>query len=316
MNAVVTESDAYDPLAIKAVHASGMRFYAGVACFSDHASNFQTLAARPELWPVLESGERRPQMEWYIGITPTDRGHQESVLRKIDAIATRYEIDGLFLDFVRWPLHWEIELRPGRDAPLDSSFDAATLAAFAAASGIEPPWSGGSTAESAAWILRHHAQEWVDFKCRVIADFVADARATLQRARSALGLGAFLVPDGAVASEALTGQRLEALAPLLDWAAPMLYQNILLQPPSWIGAMVDKTVRVMGRKTLPVVQADSNNDPAAGGDWGPPMDALAWQRALAEIGGRSDIAGFIVFPGQSLLDTARGRALSEILEGR
>ena len=88
VNAVVTESDVYDSAAIDAVHALGMRFYAGVACFSDHASNFQTLAARPELWPVLESGERRPQMEWYIGITPTDRDHRKSILHKIDGWQT------------------------------------------------------------------------------------------------------------------------------------------------------------------------------------------------------------------------------------
>ena len=315
VNAVVTESDVYDSAAIDAVHALGMRFYAGVACFSDHASNFQTLAARPELWPVLESGERRPQMEWYIGITPTDRDHRKSILHKIDEIAFQHQIDGLFLDFVRWPLHWEIELRPGRDAPADSSFDAATLDAFAAASGIVPPLSCSSTAARTEWILRHANTEWVDFKCGVITDFVAEARDTLRRAQSTAGLGAFLVPDGAVASEPFTGQRWQELEPLLDWAAPMLYHNILLQPPEWISAMVDKSVRVAGRKTLPVIQADSNRDPTALGDWGPPMDAAAWQRAIAEVAGRSDIAGLIVFPGPSLLESARGRALSDILGG-
>ena len=173
-----------------------------------------------------------------------------------------------------------------------------------------------STAECAAWILRHSAKEWVDFKCRVITDFVAEARDTLNRARATARLGAFLVPDGAVASEPLTGQRWEALAPLLDWASPMLYHNILLQPADWIGAMVDKAVRVMGRKTLPVIQADSSRDPTATGDWGPPMDDAGWQVALAEVVGRSDIAGFIVFPGPSLLESARGQTLSNMLEGR
>ena len=193
VNAVATESDLYDPAAIDAVHQLGMRFFAGVACFSDHASGFQALAARPDLWPVLDTGEKRPQMEWYIGITPTDGDHRTSILRKIDEIASQHEIDGLFLDFVRWPLHWEIELRPGRAAPADSSFDAATLDAFAAASGIRPPSSCSSTAAVAAWIHRHVATEWVDFKCGVITDFVAEARDTLRRAKSTAGLGAFLL---------------------------------------------------------------------------------------------------------------------------
>jgi hypothetical protein len=254
-------------------------------------------------------------MEWYVGIAPTDSDYRRSILRKIEEIASDHEIDGLFLDFVRWPLHWEIELRPGRHAPPDSSFDSTTLDAFAAESGISTPASCRSTAARAAWIHRHAAAEWVDFKCRVVTDFVAEARATLRRARSTAGLGAFLVPDGAVASEPFTGQRLRDLAPLLDWAAPMLYHNILLQSPEWIGAMVDKSVGIAGGKTLPVLQADSSHDPTATGDWGPPMDVDAWRRALAEVARRDDIAGLIVFPGVSLLEPSRGRALNDILDG-
>ena len=69
----MTESDAYDPAAIDETHEAGLRFYAGIACFSDHASNFRLLNERPELWPILEDGSRRPQLEWYVGMTPTDR---------------------------------------------------------------------------------------------------------------------------------------------------------------------------------------------------------------------------------------------------
>ena len=91
---------------------SGFRFYAGIACFSDHATNFGKVLERPDLWPVLETGERRPQMEWYVGITPTDRGHQQEILSTIRSVAATFPIDGLFLDFVRWPLHWESSFAP------------------------------------------------------------------------------------------------------------------------------------------------------------------------------------------------------------
>ena len=114
VNSIMTESDRYDFSAIEATHDSGLRFYAGVACFSDHAANFRFIKERPELWPILENGERRPQMEWYVGMTPIDSRRQEEVLATIGSIARTYPVDGLFLDFVRWPLHWEIELRPGQ----------------------------------------------------------------------------------------------------------------------------------------------------------------------------------------------------------
>ena len=76
VNAIMTESDSYELSALDATHKAGLRFFAGVACFSDHASNFHSLNKRPELWPVLENGERRPQMEWYVGMSPTDRRRQ------------------------------------------------------------------------------------------------------------------------------------------------------------------------------------------------------------------------------------------------
>ena len=139
VNAIMTESDRYELSIVDATHKAGLRFFAGVACFSDHASNFRSLKERPELWPVLENGERRPQMEWYVGMSPTDRTRREEALQEIELIARAYPVDGIFLDFARWPLHWEIELRPGRERPLDSSFDAATLAKFEEATGVHPP---------------------------------------------------------------------------------------------------------------------------------------------------------------------------------
>ena len=105
-------------------------------------------------------------MEWYVGLSPTDRRHQDEVLERIVSIATTYPIDGVFLDFVRWPVHWEIELRSGRPRPPDSSFDPVTLAAFAAASGIRVPSGLETVAERSIWIRAHHLREWVDFKCR------------------------------------------------------------------------------------------------------------------------------------------------------
>ena len=118
----MTESDSYELSALDATHKAGLRFFAGIACFSDHASNFRSLNKRPELWPVLENGERRPQMEWYVGMSPTDRTRQEEALAEIKSIALNYPVDGVFLDFARWPLHWEIELRPGRGRPLEFNF--------------------------------------------------------------------------------------------------------------------------------------------------------------------------------------------------
>jgi hypothetical protein len=308
INAIMTECDTYNPAAIDAIHEIGIGFYAGVACFSDHASNFRLLSKRPELWPILENGDRRPQMEWYIGISPSDRRHQEEVLANIGFIAKTYPIDGLFLDFVRWPLHWEIELRLNRPRPLDSSFDIVTLTKFEEAKGALPRTGLETTAELAAWIRERQLREWVDFKCKVVTDFVWEARVALEEAKPGAKLGVYIVPDVDGLTESLTGQRVSDLEPLVDWVAPMLYHNILLHPPSWVGSALARVVRIAGPKTLPVVQADSNRDPAADADWGPPMTDADWSAALVEVAAQRDIAGLIVFPGTAVMG-AKGKTL-------
>jgi hypothetical protein len=314
VNAIMTESDSYELSVVDATHNAGLRFFAGVACFSDHASNFRYLRERPELWPVLENGARRPQMEWYVGMSPTDRRRQEEALSQIRLIARTFPIDGLFLDFVRWPLHWEIELRPGRDRPFDSSFDAATLAMFEKATGALPRYLD-STKARAAWIRRNRLADWVEFKCKVVSDFVAEARNALKEAKTDAELGIYVVPDVNGLTEPLTGQRIKDLEPLVDWMSPMLYHNILLQPPAWVASTLAPMVQIAGEKTLPVLQADSNRDPALVADWGPPMSDVAWSETLSQVAGRTDIGGLIVFPGMALMD-GRGASLHAMLAAK
>ena len=133
-------------------------------------------------------------MEWYVGISPTNREHQQAILSLIGSIGSSYEIEGLFLDFVRWPLHWEIELRPGRPSPPDSSFDKATLERFADATGVVPPPRLDTVAARATWIHEYHRQEWIDFKCGVVTKFVGEAKAALKAGRPTAELGVFTVP--------------------------------------------------------------------------------------------------------------------------
>ena len=311
VNAIMTESDSYELSALDATHKAGLSFFAGVACFSDHASNFRTLRECPELWPVLENGDLRPQMEWYVGMSPTDRRRQDEVLAEIKFIARTYPIDGIFLDFARWPLHWEIELRPGRGRPLDSSFDAATLAAFEDATEALPR-DLDTTSARAAWIRWNRLAKWADFKCKVVSDFVSRARSALKETKADAELGIYIVPDVNGLTEPLTGQRIKDLAPLVDWIAPMLYHNILLQPPSWAASALAPVVKVAGKKTLPVVQADSNRNPAAGGDWGPAMSDGDWSETLSHFAARSDTGGLIVFPGMALM-SGRGDSLRAML---
>ena len=56
------------------------------------------------------------------------------------------------------------------------------------------------------------------------------------------------MPDVNGLTEPLTGQRTRDLAQLVDWIAPMLYHNILLQPPGWVVPTLASVVKVTGEK--------------------------------------------------------------------
>ena len=139
VTAIMTESDSYEHFVVDLARRAGLRFYAGVACFSDHASNFRWFEEHHKSWPILETGEPRSQMEWYIGISPTDCRRQEHIVAEIARIARTYAIDGLFLDFIRWPLHWEIELRPGRPRALRLQFRRCDACEVRRSDGLTPP---------------------------------------------------------------------------------------------------------------------------------------------------------------------------------
>ena len=143
------EAPTYEADAINAAHDLGLSFYAGIACFSDHARDFDELARRPELWPIIETGERRPQMEWYVGVSPTDRIHQEKTFATISSMAEALD-RRLFLDFVRWPVHLGDRAAPRAPAPTRFSFDETTLTLFAETLGLELPLTHLSSASARA----------------------------------------------------------------------------------------------------------------------------------------------------------------------
>lgn len=296
VRAVFTEAEEYQAGWVRLAHSRGLRFVAGVACFSDHARGNAVLRRRPELWPVLEDGSLRPATDWYVGVTPTDEAYAEERLQKVEEVAAGYGVDGLFLDFVRWPLRWEVEARPGRK-PLQAGFDPHTVRRFEAWSGLRVP--PGSAAERARWVLEHAREPWREFRCAVITEFVAEAAKRARAARPGLLLGLYAVPLPPEDQQTLTGQRVAALARHVDLVAPMAYHRLTGRPVAWVSEVVAQHVAAAPGRVLPVVQGD-----------GPPEDV---QEAAARALGVPGVCGVVLFPGTALVDPEHGRALRRAL---
>ena len=302
INTFVTEAETYHDSLIEQVHRRGMRFAGGIGCFVDKGDILQQ---RPELWPVLETGERRPKMEWYTGLTPTNANYRAERLATVERILRNHDLDAFCLDFIRWPLHWEQELRPDMPQPPDSSFDSSTIQQFLAYTGLSLPQAATTTAEEARWILSQHHAEWVDFKCQIITGFVEQAR---ERCGS-VALGAYIVPAPEAERERLVGQRLRELAPLLDFAAPMVYHAILHRPPEWTADISREVAQYV--PVLPVLQVRAADDIDIGADWGPPISPDEWRQVVELATRERDNQGLIAFTSPLLKHEGRGQILGE-----
>ena len=94
LNLVVTESDGYDARILDDARAAGLQFWGGLGCFTSQTSEGNVLERRPHLWPILATGRRRPQMEWYNGVIPTDPAYNDARISLAADLMSEFEFDG------------------------------------------------------------------------------------------------------------------------------------------------------------------------------------------------------------------------------
>ena len=180
VNTILTESDVYQAEILAEARAAGLSIWGGIACFLHQNSTGNVLEREPSLTPILSTGERRATIEWYNGIPPTARSFRDERRAHLLEQVSQHRFDGFLLDFIRWPMHWEVEYRPGYPPPLDNSFDEVTLREFRAHSAVSlPPDLVTQPGAAASWIALHSPREWVDFKCDVITSYVREVKESL-----------------------------------------------------------------------------------------------------------------------------------------
>lgn len=300
VNTVLIESEEYRDDVISEAHAAGLAFWGGISCFL--APSDDVFEQSPDLRPILSNGEPRPRMEWYNGLPPTNRDHRRGRVSEMARIVENHDLDGFALDFVRWPLHWEIELRPFYPPPLDSSYDRTTLEMFRDEYDLDLPTN--VPAEAATWIMENAAEEWISFKCDVITSFVEESRRKIEESsQKPIPLGLCIVPR----FPEWVGQRVEDLSRVTDFMFPMSYHSVLYRNVTWVGRNVAGFVRRSASPVVPIVQIDTDGD-ALGADLGAPVPDDDFAQLVSDsmaAGAR----GVISFTGTELLREGRGDAL-------
>jgi hypothetical protein len=257
-----------DPAFVEAAHAAEMPVYAEFGCFVGQEWWEQV----PESRPVTAEGQPLEAEGWYYGVNPSVPAVRQARLEALETFLSAHPIDGVWLDFIRWPCHWEVhEPRLPR-----TSFDMATVARFCRDTGIHVQDEGPRA--RAEQILGQHAEAWRRWRCDEITSWVAAARAVVERVRPGALLGLFGVPwqpddyHGAILD--VIGQDYRALGAEVDVFSPMAYHRMCGRGPTWPAAVAAHIHERSGKPVWPIVQSVDEPDALPAEEYGAVLDAL------------------------------------------
>ncbi|MFC9329750.1 hypothetical protein [Kitasatospora sp. NPDC057015] len=316
LDTVITKAAAVTPGFAAAARGSGLRVIGSVPCFragaGPHADTAGSgLPPDAELRPVDADGRRWQRMKWYEGLIPSHDRYNRALVRHCARAAASPDLDGLALDFLRWPLHWELELRPG-SRPRDGSYDPITLADFEHRTGLHPPGptgpgtgtdpgTGHDARAAARWIGDRHREAWHAYRTATVTAVATAVRAAVHAVRPELWTGVFLVPAPEEQRRDLLGQDTAALGGLFDAVLVMSYHAILRHSPDLPARAAAEARRHTDGPVVPMVQVTADPAYARGADWGAPVGAAEYAEALA--GGLHAGRGYVcLFPGEALDD--------------
>ena len=253
------------PAFAHAAHRAGLQVMAEFGCFAGE----RWWHDLPESRPVLSDGSPLEPEEGYYGVNPAHPVVRRKQLLALEKLAQKSPLDGIWLDFVRWPCHWEVS----QPRLVKTSFDSLTVARFSDDTGV------AVSARDADAILSSHAEIWYRWRCRQIVDWVARARSVLDRVRPGMVMGAFVVPwtpedhDGALVK--IVGQDLPALSKYVDVFSPMGYHRMCGQPPSWIQRVTESMARETDRPVWPTIQSVDHPDALPPAEYGEAIEVVA-----------------------------------------
>ena len=176
------------------------------------------------------------------GACPTHEGWRAERLKYVVQLVGEFGgeggIDGLWLDFIRYPGFWETA---APEIP-DTCYCPRCLKKFQADSKVQMP-KGVEGKDAAAWIRGNAPYEWMKWKKEQIASFVSETRDVMEknRGKRPLKLGLFLVPltkgERGNAISYLLAQDPFQLSALVDVISPMVYHKMCGRGAEWVGYM-------------------------------------------------------------------------------
>ena len=241
----------------------------------------------PDSRPVDREGKPMEAIHWYYGVCPNHPQVRAEQLANMDKIIANELVDGIWLDFIRYPCHWE-EVRSAEIT--EYCFCEHCLEKYAR--------EVGGTPEGKAWI------EW---KCAQITGFVGEVREKIDRSRRDLQLALFAVPwfqdDYGGGIRSIIGQDFAALSAFVDVFGVMTYHKITGNAVAWIPAITAEINDLTGKTVLPLVQSIALPEAVSGEEFADSLEAAI----------QPPSAGVVVFHYEDMLeDEEKVKAVREL----
>lgn len=235
VNEISLKWEYYNQKLVDLLRKNNIRVFVEVSLFV-HEELWQRY---PDSRPVDRSGKPMDAIHWYHGVCPNHLGVRAEKLLIIDHVIETFSVDGLWLDFIRYPCHWE-EVRSSQIT--EYCFCENCLAKYAEEVGGLP-----------------EGENWIAWKCQQIADFVADVRNRIDASGKTLQLGMFAVPwaEDAFgnAIRSIVCQDFRLLSKHIDLFGVMTYHGLTEQPLAWISHVTEKMAQTTGKSVVPLIQS-------------------------------------------------------------
>jgi uncharacterized lipoprotein YddW (UPF0748 family) len=236
------------PALRRALGISGIKRYAEFPIFVGKKHWEQD----PECQPVASNGRKIKAQGWYAPVCPSTDWLRKEKLETLLRVLRDQELDGVWLDFIRYPVYWE-EVPPFL---AETCFCSRCLAGFGKKTGLRP--EGNTLAEKAEWILRGHPSEWRRWRADNILEFVSVVSREAKKVSASVQVGAFVLPwkedDYDNALYRIAGQDIGGFAQIVDRLSPMVYFHELGQKASWVEERAASIARETKIPVLPILQ--------------------------------------------------------------
>ncbi|MFO7853494.1 MAG: SMP-30/gluconolactonase/LRE family protein [Bacteroidota bacterium] len=170
MNAIFVRSYSLDDELYNAAREQGCRVFVEFPVLLGR----QFLEDNPQCWPVENTGEPSPPADWFMGICPTCPDFKEDRRQYLISILKRFEVDGVFLDY----LHWHAQFETPEPILPETCFCDRCTGLFSKEYNIDIP--GENIPGISEHILSFYETEWREWRSSILTEWITDLKQILK----------------------------------------------------------------------------------------------------------------------------------------